>query len=722
MIDLPLRPGTPRLGGGEQRPPRGPAARRPAPGGPGSGTGRGRAGKRRWPLGVLLLAALLLAAYFLFWPKPPRAAFEPMILDLGQQRVATTGDPSEVLVTNVGERPMVVSMVVVTGAAAEDFALVAEECSGVTVAPGATCSASVGFTPREMGTREAALEVHGELANSPAGLSLVGTGVAPLAAVTPRQLDFGSRGVGTTSDATPVTVTNKGTAPLEVERLAIAGPAAGDFGSRADRCSSQTLPPGESCTLRVAFSPRAAGERVAQLAVESDSLEEAAPVRLSGMGEWTGPALALSVQEVDFGARTVGEPVAVREVKLVNRQEQAVSGLRVAIADRNQGFSVSSEGCSDGALTPGAECVVKVAFKPAREGSFRSSLEITLPSVRGSLQVGLAGSGVAPRLSWVASEADFGSARVEARGEDRSLELQNKGTAAAKITEVSIAGADRGGFRKGKDGCAGTTVKPGTSCRIELLFQPEREGRHRAELAVIPKPHEGPAVVALAGVGLAPRLNLDRELVEFGRVPRTTYSEVDLVLRNAGSAPLALRQIGVESEYEAEFLVSGGTCSMSTGLAPGEQCVLKVRFAPQEEGRRSARLLLDHDGLSGAREVPLAGAGTPPPIPRLQVTPSSLDFGQQPVGQRSSILSVSCSNPGTGRVDFRGFRLEGENADDFYIVPATCDAVPYLLPGTNCSLGIRFVPSSPGVKRAQLVIRHTADAVDRRVALVGEGL
>ncbi len=708
MVDLPLRPGGPGTGGGQQRLPLGGGGRRP--------------GKRRWPLILLLLAALGMAAYFLLWPQPPRAAFTPLVLDLGEQRVPTTGDPSEVVVTNVGERPMSMTLVVVTGTAAEEFAVVSEECSGVIVEPEGSYPVTVGFTPQEMGVRKAVLELHGELVDSPASLSLVGTGIAPLAGVEPRQLDFGSRGVGTTSDSVTVTVTNTGTAPLEIERLAIEGAAATDFRRRSDKCGKQTLPPAESCTVRVAFSPRAAGERVAQLAVHSDALEETSPLRMSGMGEWTGPALALSVEEVDFGARKVGEPVAVREVKLVNRQDQQVSGLRVGIADRGRGFSVSSESCSGGSLAPGAECTVKVDFRPGEEGSFRTALEITHPSVKGSLQVSLAGSGVAPRLFWVETTADFGATRAEAGRETRTVELQNKGTASAEITEVSISGGDDSGFAKGRDECAGATVQPGASCRVEVVFGPQREGSHRAELTVRPPPHEGSATVALAGVGQAPRLTVDRELLEFGRVARTTYREVDLILRNPGSAPLTFRELQVDGEYQGEFTVSGGTCSMTAGLGPGEQCELKIRFAPQEEGRRSARLLLDHDGLSGAKEVPLGGAGTPPPIPRLEVTPQSLDFGQQPVGQRSSISSISCSNPGTGRVDFRGFQIEGPGAGDFYIVPATCDAVPYLLAGANCSLGIRFVPSAPGVKRAQLVIRHTADGRDRRVDLVGEGL
>ena len=700
------------MGGGGRRP----------PSKPGYGAATRRHGKRRWPLILLLLALLGVAAYFLFWPKPPRAAFTPLILDVGEQRIPTTGDPAEVVVTNVGERPMILTLVVVTGAAAEEFAVVSEECSGVIVEPEGSCPVTVGFTPGEMGAREAVLELHGELADSPAMLSLVGTGTAPLASVEPRQLDFGSRGVGRWSESVIATVSNTGTAPLEVERLAIEGPAAVDFGRSDDKCGKQTLSPGESCTVRVGFKPRAAGERVAQLAVYSDALEETPPIRLSGMGEWTGPALSLSVEEVDFGARMVGEPVAAREVKLVNRQEEPVSGLRVGIADRRQGFSVSTESCSGGSLAPGAECVVKVAFKPTAEGSFGSALEISHPSVEGSLQVSLAGSGVAPRLSWVATTADFEAARAETGRETHTLELQNKGTAAAEIAEVSISGGDDSGFAKGRDECAGDTLQPGATCRVEVVFAPKREGSHQAELAVRPAPHEGPATVALAGDGMAPRLTFDRELLDFGRVARTTFREVDLVLRNPGSAPLTLRELQVAGEYQGEFTVSGGTCSMTEGLGPGEQCMLKVRFAPQEEGRRSARLLLDHDGLSGAKEVPLGGAGTPPPIPRLEVTPQSLDFGQQPVGQRSSISSISCANPGTGRVDFRDFKIEGAGAGDFYVVPATCDAVPYLLPGANCSLGIRFVPTVPGVRRAQLVIRHTADARDRRVELVGEGI
>ena len=92
----------------------------------------------------IVLALVGAAAYFIFWPKPPRAAFTPQALDTGEQLVSTTGDPAEVVVTNVGERPMIVSVVAVTGANADEFSMASEECAGVIVERIGGCRAPPG--------------------------------------------------------------------------------------------------------------------------------------------------------------------------------------------------------------------------------------------------------------------------------------------------------------------------------------------------------------------------------------------------------------------------------------------------------------------------------------------------------------------------------------------------------------------------------------------------
>lgn len=99
-----------------------------------------------------------------------------------------------------------------------------------------------------------------------------------------------------------------------------------------------------------------------------------------------------------------------------------------------------------------------------------------------------------------------------------------------------------------------------------------------------------------------------------------------------------------------------------------------------------------------------------------------LEFGPQPIGNRSSIQTINLRAGGTGNLVLREFTLEGADAADFHIVPATCHAGPSLQPGTTCAVGLRFIPSMPGPRSARLVVRHNAGSGVDTVQLQGEGL
>src|SRR5207253_4696494 len=53
--------------------------------------------------------------------------------------------------------------------------------------------------------------------------------LTPAVTFSPTSLTFGSQGVGTTSAALPVTLTNSGTAPLTISAIGVTGTNAGDF-------------------------------------------------------------------------------------------------------------------------------------------------------------------------------------------------------------------------------------------------------------------------------------------------------------------------------------------------------------------------------------------------------------------------------------------------------------------------------------------------------------
>jgi hypothetical protein len=146
-----------------------------------------------------------------------------------------------------------------------------------------------------------------------------------------------------------------------------------------------------------------------------------------------------------------------------------------------------------------------------------------------------------------------------------------------------------------------------------------------------------------------------------------------------------------------------------------------VTFAPAEEGEHAATLTVRHGGAGPPAEVPLSGTALPAPAPRAAVSPQALRFPDQGVGTRSAIATVTVANRGSARLELGEMRLEGRDAGDFRIVPGSCAGAPYLVPGSECTVGVRFNPSDAGDREARLVVPHNAAGGRETVAVSGTG-
>ena len=119
--------------------------------------------------------------------------------------------------------------------------------------------------------------------NGYAGSSYVVYGrLVPLLALNPGTLSFADTNVGQTSAAQTLTLSNTGTADLDLGALALSGANAGEFAFSADTCSSQTLLPLSNCTVDLSFSPSAAGARSAQIDIPSNAPSSPDTVNLRG--------------------------------------------------------------------------------------------------------------------------------------------------------------------------------------------------------------------------------------------------------------------------------------------------------------------------------------------------------------------------------------------------------------------------------------------------------
>jgi hypothetical protein len=218
----------------------------------------------------------------------PAVGWSPVSLSFASQNTNTTSAAQNVTVTNNGPGALTISSIAITGANPGDYAQT-NTCplSPSTLAVNGTCTISVTFTPTVTGTRTASVTITDNGSGSPQAVSLTGTGVTPVPAVTlaPASLTFGTQNTNTTSAAQNVTVTNNGPGALTISSIAITGANPGDY-AQTNTCplSPSTLAVNGTCTISVTFTPTVTGTRTASVTITDNGSGSPQAVSLTGTG------------------------------------------------------------------------------------------------------------------------------------------------------------------------------------------------------------------------------------------------------------------------------------------------------------------------------------------------------------------------------------------------------------------------------------------------------
>src|SRR5215468_84181 len=207
----------------------------------------------------------------------PAVTLSATNLALGKRVLGTTSPAKVVTLTNTGAGTLNVSSISING----DFTIGSKTC-GTTVAPGASCTVSVTFTPTLIGVRNGTLTFNDNAPTNPQTVALTGTGTQ--ISISPVSLNFGTVAVGTTTAAKSVTVTNVGTTPVTFTSISIAGTNPGDYQISANTCGTSLAARG-SCTVSVRFKPTAAATRNATLRVADNGGGSPQTASLNGVGQ-----------------------------------------------------------------------------------------------------------------------------------------------------------------------------------------------------------------------------------------------------------------------------------------------------------------------------------------------------------------------------------------------------------------------------------------------------
>ena len=208
------------------------------------------------------------------------------ILQFASQAVGTASAPMTITVENTGNSYLEFTNSTYT--ATNGFSVTGGTCEEETDggwAPGQTCTLTVTFAPSATGAQTGTVSVPTNANASPSSIALQGTGTgasAPMAMLAPSTLSFGNEIVNNTTVAQTITLSNTGSAVLDISGITMSGTNPGDF-AETTTCGA-TLAASASCMISVTFTPSSIASFAATVSVADNAAGSPQTVMLSGAG------------------------------------------------------------------------------------------------------------------------------------------------------------------------------------------------------------------------------------------------------------------------------------------------------------------------------------------------------------------------------------------------------------------------------------------------------
>jgi len=389
-------------------------------------------------------------------------------LSFSSTAVGNTSSAKTVTLTN--HESVVLNFSSITTSAG--FAIASNTC-GTSVAPGASCTVGVTFSPTTTGAATGTLTFIDDAANSPQTVSLSGTatGSAPVT-VSSSTLNLGTVAVGATSAAGTVTLTNRQSVALSFAGTSPATTAG--FAIASNTCGT-SIAAGASCTVGVTFTPTATGAATGTLTFTDGASNSPQKVSLTGTGS---SPVTVAPGTLNLGTVAVGATSASQTVTVTNNGTTAVTNNGVTAT----GDFADTTTCSS-SLAAGNSCTVTITFTPVLPGTRTGTLTINLSTGAQTVSLtgtGFTGSGSQPGLlSLTPATLNFSGYTI---GDNPSQKVTVTNSSGASVGIAGIAMSGDPSLTQ-RNNC-GSVVASGATCAITVTFAPVAYGTFTGTLAV----------------------------------------------------------------------------------------------------------------------------------------------------------------------------------------------------------------------------------------------
>jgi hypothetical protein len=417
-------------------------------------------------------------------PSPLSLAFSP-------QLAGTTSATKVVAFKNTSSAAVSIHSLSATG----NFAVAATNC-GSNLASGATCKATVTFTPSVGGALTGSLAISDSAPDSPQTVALTGTGVLPLT-ISPATLAFGGVSVGATSAAKTVSLTNN-----QASTLNFSFAASGNYAiSSSGTTCGASLALKAKCNIAVTFSPTAAGAINGALTITDATSFSTQLVSLSGtgLGGSTAP-LTFTPTTLTFAAQTVGTTSAPKAIAVKNVSASALTLNSIASSGDFSAAGSGTAPCKAGlSLGAGKSCSLSVTFSPAfgSSGTIGGAVVVSDTASVGQQVLDAKGTSVLP-IVFAPTALTFAAQTVGSTSVAQTVTITN--SLATSLSPVITGSGDFAVVPGGATPCT-STLAARSSCTFTVTFTPSAVGTRASAITVTDSVNPGVQALNATGTG-----------------------------------------------------------------------------------------------------------------------------------------------------------------------------------------------------------------------------
>jgi hypothetical protein len=625
----------------------------------------------------------------------------PASLTFGSTMVGSAAASQNVTIGNVGNQALTLNAnpFSVNG----DFAETSN-CPA-SLAVNTTCTLTVSFLPTQEGQRTGSISISSNSSSQFSSVNLTGTGGAGNATLTLEAsgLVFNPQSLTIVSTAQSLAVANTGNVPVTI----FSAIASGDF--VATGCV-QSLNPGATCSVRVSFTPTAAGTRTGTVTIVDSTPASPHSFTLTGTGVATTETIGITPAAVVFPDEPVGQTSKTISIVVTNVGTLPVTVDRVV---ESGDYRVTSNGCTTLAFrTPPATCNISVAFTPTTTGARTGAITLTDNATGSPQTVTLSGNGLAVGATATLSpnNMSFGTQPIGLQSFTQTATITNTGNVPINLTSATITGTNSGDFSQ-TNFFIPSLLSPDRTCQFTVSFTPTATGSRSATLSVVDD--AGTQTVALTGTGETATFAASfapASMTFEAQATGTTSPNQGLVLVNSGDDPLVIGNIVVSGNYS----LPSNPCV--TTIQPNASCTLQVAFSPTgATGTQTGTVTFTDNAGAGSQIVNLTGQNVAA-APAIKVGPAGLAFLPTAVGTTTNPQTVTITN--TTAATVTGLLIGTPTTADYAVVNNGCGAS--LSSNGSCNFGVTFDPTTAGTRSATILIGNSA--ANQTLTLGGFGL